>query len=187
MACSCGTNCSSSCVGGCRFYCDEGNCMGGCGGNCSGGCSGKCTATCADNCSGGCKGSCTATCANDCTGGCKGSCSTACNATCTGQTQSTNINKLTLNEQFKASDIQNIITAANFEVQNRRGTSLAHNVSISTDELLDDTKINQIINVIKQTGFTPSNTATAGSIALKTLGQNLIDKIKEANNQQVNL
>lgn len=168
MACTY-SDCISSCVNGCRYYCGDA---------CTGGCS---------SCSGSCQGTCTATCADNCSGGCKGSCSTACNTTCSGQTQTTNINKLNLNEQFKASDIQNIITAANFEVSDRRGTSLAHNVSISAGEALDDTKINQIIDVIKQTGFTPSETATAGSLVLKTLGQNLIDKIKEANNQEIKL
>lgn len=168
MACTY-SDCISSCVNGCRYYCGDA---------CTGGCS---------SCSGSCQGTCTATCADNCSGGCKGSCSTACNTTCTGQTQTTNINKLNLNEQFKASDIQNIITAANFEVQDRRGTSLAHNVNINAGEVLDDTKINQIIDIIKQTGFTPSETASEGSLVLKTLGQNLIDKIKEANNQEIKL
>ena len=186
MACTCGSSCSSTCVGGCRFYCGDA-CTGGCSGSCNGSCKDTCTATCADNCSGGCKGTCTATCADNCSGGCKNTCSTACNSTCTGQTQTMNINKLSLDSSLKASDMQNIITAANFEVQNRRSTTLAHNVSISAGEVLDDAKITQIINVIKQTGTTPSQTATQGSSVLKTLGESLISAIKTANNAEVKL
>ena len=203
MACTCGADCTTSCEGHCAFYCSDGRCDEGCYTSCYGGCSrscaddctGGCSRSCADNCSSTCQGgcgndcntTCTATCADNCSGSCKNSCSTACNTTCSGQTQTTNINKLAIDDYFKASDISNIITAANFEAQNRRGLTLAHNVKISSGELLDDTKINQIINVIKQSGQTPNRNAVQDETAFKALAQELINKIKLANSQQINL
>ena len=194
------TTCSGTCTGSCVGGCSGGNCGTGCAGSCSG-CSGSCSGRClgCSSCSGTCSGcsSCSGTCSGTCSGcsgscsgtcsSCSGTCDTACNKTCTGKTQTTNINKLTLNEKIMQKDIANIKTAIDFEVVNRRGITLPYKVTFNQSEQLDDTKITQIIANLKKAGQTSAYTASAGSKALKDLALDLIQKIKNANNATIGL
>ena len=167
---------------GCTGYCDTGcytgcdGCTGYCEGYCSGcsGCSGSCT-----GCSGACKSSCKGTCGQ--------TCSSSCNSTCKSGTQATNLTKLdSINETLKASDMTNLITAVNFEVVNRRSGTVT-SVTISAGESVDDAKIATIIANIKKASQTPSQSATAGATVNKTLINDLIAKVKAANNETIKL
>lgn len=183
------SNCSGACEG------CTGNCWGscsGCSGSCSGSCSGcwgSCWGSCdgctgCSSCSGTCSGSCTS--CSGCSGSCTNTCKTACNATCTGNTQTTNINNLTLTDNLTANDISKIENAIKFEVVDRRGKTLTNTVVFSQGSIIDTEKIEKIITNLKQAGQT-STVPTKGSYILKALAEDLIAKIKAANNVTINL
>lgn len=193
----CDTTCMSACVNTCKGTCTAAcasGCGGACGGNCTGtcsGCTGTCKGTCKGTCTGckgTCKGTCTGSCGDSCTGGCKngcagceGYCTGTCNSTCIAGEQSENIAKLSLRSTILASDINNIVKAIEFEVVNRRGLDLTNAVTFSQGDLLDNEKINKIIQNLEQTGQVVAYSATDGEKVLKVLVQNLIDLIREAN------
>ena len=143
---------------------------------CSGSCVGYCSTYCGSNCTGGCKSGCS---------GCDGTCKGTCNITCEGETQATNIAALSLQDKIMASDITNIATAIEFEVVNRRGLDLANIVTFTRGDLLDNTKITQLIENLQQTGQTAAYSAGQGEKALKVLAEDLINLIKAANDELV--
>lgn len=151
-------------------------------------CSGTCWGSCKWDCLGcsGCSGC--SSCKGTCKGTCTASCSTACNTTCSGATQTTNLEKLVLNETMKKEDITNIETAVKFEVVDRRGKTLTNQDIIFLDkEAINAEKVNKIITNLKQTGQTPLYNATAGELSLKVLAEDLIAKIIAANKVTINL
>lgn len=178
----CNTGCTScqTCTGGCR---DTGGCGGTCQGSCSttcasyGGCTGTCKGECT-GCSGNCSGSCKGGCTNSCGSGCGGTCSSACNSGC----KNGNYDKVTLSltEYFEAENIQLISDYIKYEATKRSQTPVS--ITFPQGELLDDSKINNIITNLSKSGQTMSNKATAGNIALRELGLELINKAKAAHN-----
>lgn len=145
MACSCG---------GCGFGCATSGC-----------CSGSCTGTCSGSCSGcnGCSG-CTS-CSGSCKGGCKGSCKTACNQTCSGSTQDTNItalNAIAFDKIIKASDMNTLKTALDYEVKRRSKT--VSSSTFSAGVAADDTAVTELKTDIAKIGITISESAIAGNL-----------------------
>lgn len=137
MACKCG---------GCGFACATSGC-----------CSGSCVGTCRGSCSGcsGCSG-CTS-CSGTCSGTCLGTCNTACNTTCSGGVQDTNIsdlNTIIFDKIIKASDMNTLKTALDYEIKRRNETvsSSIFNIGVMADSTAaatlktDITKINITIN-----------------------------------------
>ena len=164
MACeSCDNTCKEDCTGVCGFYCDISFC------------DNACWATCASDCS------------LSCREGCKGGCSTACNSTCTGKTQSENIKKLIVGNKLDEELMNNINTAVNFELTRRGLSPSVQDITFQTKEKIDDGKINNIINNLKQTGQNISYNANYKTLALKSLAQNIIDTIVNANNEKIGI
>jgi hypothetical protein len=93
---------------------------------------------------------------------------------------------LVLQESISAEDINNIIDAIKFEVVDRRSSTVT-TVSIVKDDLVQAAKISTIIENLKKAGQTSSYSATQGAKIAKSLALDLIDKIKAANQEQINL
>lgn len=194
---NCASGCPSQCTGQCRYGCGSicgGNCTAYCAQDCNNSCTGGCSGGCMSACSGYCSGTCSTYCGNNCTGGCKsgcsgcdGTCKGACNKTCDSGAQADNIALLSLNEKILASDINNIITAIEFEVVDRRDLDLANAVTFAQGDLLNAAKIEKIIDNLEQTGQTAAYSASSGDKVLKVLAEDLIQKIKNANNELVGL
>lgn len=155
MDCTCGADCTTSCEGHCAFYCSDGRCDEGC--------------------------------YDSCYGSCKTGCNTACNSTCSGKTQKANLDKLILNNgPFTAEFMNNINTAVNFEVINRRGLSpIVQNIVFKNKEKIDDEKINNIIQNLKQTEQNISQSANEKTLASKKFIQDIINTITAANNEVI--
>lgn len=200
---ACSVRCSScasagTCYGGCR------GCSGGCtsctscsscsGSGCTGGCSGGCTScsscssagTCSSNCKDTCKGGCNTTCndtckdtcSDTCTGGCKNTCDTYCNVGCSNSAMS-----ISLATKLDASNIQSIADLILFELSRRPSASIPNNTTgiFTVGSAIDDSKITQLIQNLSAAGQTVSSSAVQGNIALKALGQEIIDKLLAAN------
>lgn len=147
MACSCG---------GCGFSCANSSC-----------CSGSCVGTCTNSCSGcgsGCASSCSG-CSGTCQGTCEGTCKTACNTTCSGSTQDTNISKLneiTFDKIIKASDMNTLKTALDYELKRRSQTVSSSTFNVGTTA--DDTVTSALKNDITKINITINESAVVGNI-----------------------
>lgn len=164
MACSkCNNTCREDCTEACGFYCSNGWC------------DNACYAECSESCS------------LSCREGCRSSCQTACNTTCQGQTQKDNIDKIVNNKSFTAEFMNNINTAVNFELARRGLSPSIQNIVFKSKEKIDDEKVNNIINNLKQTGQNISYSANYKTLALESFAQNIIDTIINANNKEIKL
>lgn len=155
--------------------------------DCSGGCQWSCSYECGDDCTYGCGQVCAAGCDGSCTGGCNTACvgcKGACNKGCS-TTESVNLASLTLTTKFEATNITNIARLIYLEAQ-RRGKSPS-STSFGVGSKITASEISKLISNLSLAGQTASYSATSGSKANKTLGQNLIDKAKAAYNTTINL
>ena len=194
MACSkCTYGCTGACAPGCTGECGTG-CTGACGG-CSYSCSGTCTSC--EGCSGctgctscsGCSNTCTATCADSCNNNCKNTCTGACTNTCKNycnQGCSGSAMNLTLDTYFTAENAQAIADAIIFEIGRRPNASTPINTTnLFTDgKVLTATDVNKLITNLSKTGKTVTS-ATQGTTAERSLGESIIAKLLEANEENI--
>lgn len=201
MAMSCNTSCSGKCGSNCAIECD-GYCGAGCSNLCTGGakngpaqCDYNCTMYCAEacyqgcdggcsGCKGGCEDNCSSGCSGSCTGGCTNSCKGTCNAGCE---DSARYDDLIINKKIYMNDIKNINDAITFEVEDRRGGTLKNTVSFNQKERINDEKINKLIENLSAIDQISSYSAIVKNKALKKLPEDLIAKIKIANNIEIKL
>lgn len=177
---ACANWCSSSCKGGCGSTCGNDGCSGcrGCGG-----CDTTCSTTCGrDGCSS-CTGSCSGSCGG-CDDICSGTCKDFCANTCGKENASDIYTKLALTEKFEQQNIQEIADFIFYEVTRRNGT-VPENIEFSKGTVLTAEQINKIIANLAQTNHPTSYIAEKNKLGLAALGNDLINKAKEAYEEEI--
>ena len=169
----------------CVSYCWDEGCIGGCVGGCSGGCSDDgCAGSCGDGCSG-CTGCTSCRGCSGCTG-CTNTCKNECNKGCTSEEMESLYARLRLEEYIKANNIQDIIDFVGHEVLRRDKIPildvLNQQETITLVEYFQNIKSN-----LQSIDFTPTKPITKNDYILTEMGQELIDKAKEAYNTVIPL
>lgn len=172
----CGNSCSGKCDGGCSGTCKDscgnltssgGSCIN-CGKDCQG-CGGGCTGT-AKTDDGGSGGGCT--CASDCAGACKDACDTGCYSDLAFELY--NKLKAGLNRKILAADLQNINDMIQLEATRRSKSTTSQTFSIK--HKANSSQITALKNNLTTIGYSSNAQTGSKDKAMRTTGQELIDK-----------